>query len=139
MLRKKEKGKALLGSDRLIEIALLVIIVFFVIIVLYPLYYVLVASVSDPYAVYAGKTSLLPSGFTLEGYMRVFQEKAIATGYLNSIFYTVLGTLISTALVITTAYPLSKKELPGRKGIKLIGCRNNDSFAYCLWRKGRRQ
>lgn len=126
MLRKKEKGKALAGSDRLIEIVLLVIIVFFVIIVLYPLYYVLAASVSDPYAVYAGKTSLLPSGFTLEGYMRVFQEKATATGYLNSIFYTVLGTLISTALVITTAYPLSKKEL--YEAAKIDGCGNLKLF-----------
>jgi putative aldouronate transport system permease protein len=116
---KKLKG-VIGGSDRVIEMIMLLLVVVFVFIVLYPLYYVLVASVSDPYAVYAGKTFLFPSGFTLEGYARVFKEKAIVTGYLNSIYYTVLGTLISTVLVFITAYPLSKRELPGRKMIMIF-------------------
>lgn len=120
MRKKGKSGSVVRGSDRVIEIAMLLVIIVFVLIVLYPLYYVLIASVSDPYDVYAGKTFLLPSGFTLEGYARVFKEKAIATGYLNSIVYTTVGTLISTALVIMTAYPLSKKELPGRKGIMIF-------------------
>ena len=68
------------------------------IIVAYPLYYVLVASISDPYEVYAGKNFLLPSKVTFEGYARVFKEKSIAMGYVNSIYYTVLGTLVSVAL-----------------------------------------
>lgn len=120
MRMKTKSGSIVRGSDRVIEIIMLVLIITFVIAVLYPLYYVVIASVSDPYDVYAGKTLLLPSGFTLEGYVRVFKEKAIARGYLNSIFYTALGTFISTALVITTAYPLSKKELPGRKAIMIF-------------------
>ncbi|WP_271714563.1 carbohydrate ABC transporter permease [Anaeromicropila herbilytica] len=118
---KKNKSKSVVhGSDRVIEIVMLLVIIVFLIIVLYPLYYVVVASVSNPYDVYAGKTFLFPSGFTLEGYMRVFKEKAIATGYLNSIIYTVLGTVISTALVVMTAYPLSRKELPGKKAIMIF-------------------
>ena len=120
MREKTKSGSVVKGSDRVIEIIMLLLIIIFVIAVLYPLYYVVIASVSDPYDVYAGKTFLLPSGFTLEGYIRVFKEKAIAKGYLNSIVYTALGTLVSTALVITTAYPLSKKELPGRKAIMIF-------------------
>ncbi|BCN29279.1 sugar ABC transporter permease [Anaeromicropila herbilytica] len=121
MHMKKNKSKSVVhGSDRVIEIVMLLVIIVFLIIVLYPLYYVVVASVSNPYDVYAGKTFLFPSGFTLEGYMRVFKEKAIATGYLNSIIYTVLGTVISTALVVMTAYPLSRKELPGKKAIMIF-------------------
>lgn len=120
MRKKNKSGSVVGGSDRIIEILMLLVIIVFVILVLYPLYYVVIASVSDPYDVYAGKTFLFPSGFTLEGYARVFQEKAIAQGYLNSIFYTVLGTIVSTALVLMTAYPLSKKELPGRKGIMIF-------------------
>lgn len=120
MHKKTKSGSVVRGSDRIIEIIMLLLIIVFVIAVLYPLYYVVIASVSDPYDVYAGKTFLLPSGFTLEGYIRVFKEKAIATGYLNSIVYTALGTLISTALVITTAYPLSKRELPGRNAIMIF-------------------
>ncbi len=102
------------GSDRIIELVMLLIIVSFVIIVLYPLYYVVVASVSDPYDVYAGKTFLFPSQFTLEGYQKVFKESAIFKGYTNSILYTIVGTIVTTALVFTTAFPLSRKEMPGR-------------------------
>lgn len=120
-MSKKNKSKTVIGgSDRVIEIVLLAVILIFVILVLYPLYYVVIASVSNPYDVYAGKTFLFPSGFTLEGYIKVFKEKAIAQGYLNSIYYTVLGTVVTTALVFTTAYPLSKKELPFKKGIMLF-------------------
>ena len=120
MRRKNKKGGVIHGSDRMIELAMLTVIIIFVALVLYPLYYVVIASVSNPYDVYAGKTFLLPSGFTLEGYARVFREKAIASGYRNSVLYTALGTVVSTALVIMTAYPLSKKELPGRKGIMIF-------------------
>lgn len=117
---KQKTGNVIGGSDRIIDIIMMVCILAFLIVIIYPLYYVVIASVSDPYAVYAGKTFFLPSGFTLEGYVRVFQEKAIATGYLNSIVYTVLGTLIATALVVMTAYPLSRKELPGKKLIMMF-------------------
>ena len=116
-----KKNRAVIsGSDRVIEAVMLLIITAFALLILYPLYYVLIASVSNPYDVYAGKTFFLPSGFTLEGYARVFKEKAIATGYWNSIVYTSLGTLISTFLVMTTAYPLSKKQMPGRTGIMIF-------------------
>lgn len=120
MSRKNKSGSVVGGSDRVIEIVLLILILIFVAIVLYPLYYVLIASVSDPYDVYAGKTFLFPSGFTLEGYAKVFSEKAIAQGYVNSIVYTTLGTVITTVLVFTTAFPLSKVELPGRKAIMVF-------------------
>ena len=69
MRKKNKSGSVVRGSDRMIEIMMLLLIIAFVIIVLYPLYYVVIASVSDPYDVYAGKTFLLPSGFTLEGYI----------------------------------------------------------------------
>lgn len=118
--RKIKNGSVAGGSDKIIEALMLAVIIIFLILVLYPLYYVVIASFSNPYDVYAGKTFLFPSGFTLEGYTRVFKEKAIATGYLNSIYYTTLGTVIATALVLTTAYPLSKKEMPGRKAIMLF-------------------
>ena len=121
MLKKKKKsGSVVRGSDRVSEIIMMVIIIVFVMVVLYPLYYVLIASVSNPYDVYAGKTFFFPSGFTLEGYARVFKEKAIAIGYLNSILYTVCGTVVATALVVMTAYPLSRKDMPGRKGIMIF-------------------
>lgn len=120
MGRKKEAGKLHGLSDRTSDIILVVLCLVIVLLVAYPLYYVLVASVSNPYDVYAGKTFLLPSGFTMDGYKAVFADDSIVTGYLNSIKYTVVGTIFSVVMVYLTAYPLSVKDLPGRKVISIF-------------------
>ena len=80
-------------SDRASDVVLVVLSVVIMLLVAYPLYYILVASFSDPYDVYAGKTFLLPSGFTFDGYKAVFADSNIFTGYLNSIKYTIIGTI----------------------------------------------
>lgn len=107
-------------SERTSDIILVVLSVIIAFIVAYPLYYVLVASVSNPYDVYAGKTFLFPSGFTLKGYTSVFADKNLFTGFVNSVKYTVIGTVFSVTLLYLTAYPLSVKNLPGRKFISIF-------------------
>ena len=107
-------------SDRTSDIILVVITAIVLFVVAYPLYYVLIASFSNPYDVYAGKTFLLPSQFTLEGYKAVFADSNIFTGYMNSIKYTIIGTIFSVTLLYITAYPLAQKELPGRKLISMF-------------------
>ena len=102
-------------SDKTSDIILVVICTIVMLIVAYPIYYVLVASLSNPYDVYAGKTFLLPSQFTLDGYKAVFADPNILSGYLNSIKYTVVGTIFSVVMLYITAYPLAQKDLPGRK------------------------
>ena len=102
-------------SDKTSDIILVLICTIVMLIVAYPLYYVLVASVSNPYDVYAGKTFLLPSQFSLSGYTAVFADPNIISGYLNSIKYTVVGTIFSVVILYITAYPLAQKDLPGRK------------------------
>ena len=107
-------------SDKMSDIVLVVMCTAIMLIVAYPLYYVLIASISDPYDVYAGKTFLLPSQFTLQGYESVFADQRIFSGYMNSLKYTIVGTLFSTVMVYITAYPLSVKTLPGRKWISIF-------------------
>ncbi len=102
-------------SEKTSDIILVVITAVVLLLVAYPLYYVLVASFSNPYDVYAGKTFLLPSQFTLDGYKAVFADPNILTGYGNSIKYTVIGTIFSVTLLYISAYPLAQKDLPGRK------------------------
>jgi len=102
-------------SDRTSDIILVIITALVLFIVAYPLYYVLIASFSNPYDVYAGKTFLLPSQPTLDGYKAVFADPNILTGYMNSIKYTIIGTVFSVTLLYITAYPLAQKDLPGRK------------------------
>ena len=114
------KNKLTGMSDKMSDIVLVVMCTAIMLIVAYPLYYVLIASVSDPYDVYAGKTFLLPSQFTLKGYTSVFADQRIFSGYMNSIKYTVVGTIFSVVMVYITAYPLSRKSLPGRKWISIF-------------------
>ena len=120
-MSKKTKSKQLSGcSDNTSDIILVAICAVILFVVAYPLYYVLIASVSNPYDVYAGKTFLLPSQFTLDGYKAVFADNSIVTGYINSIKYTVIGTIFSVVMIYLTAYPLSIKTLPGRKYISIF-------------------
>ena len=107
-------------SDRTSDIILVVLCCIILVIVAYPVYYVIIASVSDPYDVYAGKTFLLPSQFTLEGYASVFSSDQLLKGFVNSVKYTVIGTLYSVVTVYIVAFPLSRKDLPGRKWISLF-------------------
>lgn len=115
-----KKNRTLGMSDKMSDFVLVTMCSVIMLVVAYPLYYVLIASISDPYDVYAGKTFLLPSQFTLQGYQSVFSDQRIFSGYMNSIKYTVIGTLFSTVMVYITAYPLSIKTLPGRKWISLF-------------------
>nr|WP_237690878.1 carbohydrate ABC transporter permease [Paenibacillus caui] len=82
--------------------------------VLYPLYFILIASISDPNLVYSGEVWLFPRGFTWDGYDRIFNDSSIWRGYANSILYAVVGTLIGVSLTVLAAYPLSRKDLVGR-------------------------
>nr|MCR5452927.1 carbohydrate ABC transporter permease [Lachnospiraceae bacterium] len=91
MEAKKKTGL----SDKASDVILVVICVALAVIVAYPLFYVLIASVSNPYDVYAGKTFFLPSGFTLDGYKAVFADDNLFRGFVNSVLYTVIGTVFS--------------------------------------------
>jgi len=82
-----------------------------VIIVIYPLYFIVISSISDPLHVAAGKVVFYPKGFTIEGYEKVMTHDTIPRGYLNSIFYTCLGTFINLLLTLPPGYALSKKDL----------------------------
>lgn len=90
------------------------------VIVLYPLIYIISASISDPMYVNNGDMWLIPKGITFEGYDRVFRNMDIWTGYRNTIFYTVVGTLINLVLTIPCAYALSRKDLEGRNYIMVL-------------------
>ena len=120
MASTKKQGTPSGFSDRTSDIILVALCAVILIIVAYPLYYILIASFSNPYDVYAGKTFLLPSGFTFEGYKAVFADANILSGYWNSIVYTVTGTIFSVAMIYLVAYPLSCKNLPGNKLISIF-------------------
>lgn len=99
------------------------------VIMLYPMYFTVIASLSEPAAVAKGEITLLPKNFTLEAYQYVLKYNKIWVGYANTIINTVLGTLFSLFLTIPAAYVLSKKYLPRRKIFTLF-------FMICMYFSG---
>jgi putative aldouronate transport system permease protein len=100
-------------NDRLFMFFVYLFLGIFLLVVLYPLVYIVSASISNPLAVTSGKVWLFPVDISLRGYEVTFQNPQIITGYLNSLFYTVFGTLISVVLTVLVAYPLSRRDLYG--------------------------
>ena len=85
-------------------------------VILYALWFVVIASVSDPNRVASGEVLFLPKGITLEGFKYIFRDKRIWTGYRNTFLYTTVGTMIGLFITIPAGYALSKKDMVG-KGI----------------------
>lgn len=81
---------------------------------LYPVLYVLAASLSSYAFLAQGKVGIIPMGFNLEAYKRVLSYPMIGKAYLNTIFYTVAGTSISLLLTTLGAYPLSRRSFLGK-------------------------
>ncbi len=111
MVKRKTKG------DVLFDIINLTILVMLGLIVLYPLYFVVIASISDPNFVNRGQVILIPKGVTLLGYTKLFQDSMIWVGYRNTFFYTLAGTTLDVFVTICAAYALSRRDLVGRKVI----------------------
>lgn len=104
-------------SDRYFVIFAYVVISLIFLIVLYPLIYVASASMSSPEAVAAGRVLLLPVELSGEAYKLVFEDSDILLGFRNSLIYTLIGTAINMLFTTFLAFPLSRKELPGRNVI----------------------
>lgn len=91
-----------------------------IIVIIYPMYFIVIASVSEPSEILNGNVWLLPSGFTLDGYARVLTDPTILRGFANSVLYTVVGTAISVVTILCAAYALSRKDLYGRTPLMFI-------------------
>ena len=104
-------------EDRIFNIAVTVISLVVLVIVLYPLYFVIIASISSPEDISLGKVTFLPSGINFAAYKFVLEEWKIWRGYLNTIFYTFFGTLLGTSVTLMAAFALSRRDLFGRNVI----------------------
>ncbi len=112
-LIKKTKG------DKIFDGINLVFWIIVLLLTLYPLYLIIIASVSDPDALTMGKVLFYPVDFSLIGYEAVFQHKELWNSYGNAIFYTVAGSALSVIVTLMAAYALSRKFI-GKKLINFI-------------------
>jgi len=107
------------SNDILFNCAMYGISILIIIIIVYPLYFIIIASFSDPSAVSTGQVWFFPRGFTLDGYKALFANESIWIGYRNTILYVVVGTFISLAVNIPAAYALSRRDLVFRKPLTI--------------------
>lgn len=108
--KKRKEGRILRGI--FFTIILLVDLV-----ILYPILNVVAVSFSS-YAQYtANPMMIIPKGFNLDSYVKVFQDANILTGYGNTIFITVAGSILGVTITVLAAYSLSKNNLKGKKVI----------------------
>lgn len=118
MKRQKKRQQGVYGKEERLFDGMIYIVLFLVLaLMVYPLMYVVSCSFSDPLLVLRGEIRLLPRGFHLDSYAAVLKENKLLRGYMNTILYTVAGTLINILLTTTGAYALSCENLRGRKMI----------------------
>lgn len=102
-------------GDKVFRFVNILILVIMALIVLYPVYFIIIASISDPDAVLAGKVVLYPVDINLDGYFKIMERTDVWTGYGNTIIYTVLTVVIALFVTIPAGWALSRRTLPGKK------------------------
>lgn len=107
-------------EDVIFDTVIFIVLTILLLIVAYPLWWVIISSVSDPKAVSGGQVIWHPIGFTLKGYLEVFKDDSIVRSFLNSVLYTVCGVLVNLAVTLPTAYALSRDRFSGKKAITMF-------------------
>ncbi len=101
-------------EDKVFDAINITLLTLMLLAILYPLYFIVIASISNPDRIFAGDVWLYPIEITFEGYSRIFQDGKIWIGYKNTVIYTVVGTILNVFLTLTAAYALSRKDFYGR-------------------------
>ena len=107
-------------SDHVFSLVRTIILVIFCLLILYPIYYMFIVSISDGFSVLRGEVTLYPIGINLDAYKTILSDEYIPRSYLNTIIYTVLGTLISVVMTALCAYPLSRRNCYGRGAMAMF-------------------
>lgn len=102
-------------SDLIFNIVVYGFSILALIVIVYPIYFIIIASFSDPYAVSGGKVWFFPVGPTIDGYVELLKHSNVWLGYRNTILYTLFGVAVGLGVNISAAFALSRRELPGRR------------------------
>ena len=107
-------------EDVVFDTACFIILTLVLFVVAYPLYWVIISSISAPSAVSSGKVLLHPIGFTLKGYAEVFKNDQVMRGFLNSLIITFCGVMVNLIVTLPTSYALSRSNFSGKKPITIF-------------------
>ena len=117
---KRKANLRVTRTDRIVNIIINTILLLLGILTLYPIYYVIIASFSDPFAVARGEVIIFPKSINFSAYHRLWGNAKIWIGYRNSLFYTVAGTAINLLVTLPAGYALSRRNLFGRRFLSLF-------------------
>ena len=107
-------------GDKIFAAIVVALVALFLFVILYPMLFVISASLSDTRLVYENPLLIIPKGFNLLSYGTVFENRDIWTGYRNTVLYTLAGTLLNVIMTVMAAYPLSRKDFYGRNFFTFI-------------------
>ena len=116
---KKNSPIRLGAGDKVFYTVNTIFLALMALIVLYPLYFMVIASISDPDAVLGGRVVLYPVQLTLDGFRKILERADIWRGYLNTIIYTLLTVVLSLVVTIPAGWALSRRTLPGKKAFMI--------------------
>lgn len=119
-MNPKKKKMKLSAGDRIFVAVNVTVMLLVCIAIVYPLYYVVLASFTDPVIVNSGKLLLFPESLYLDGYRKTLSYAPIWSGYWNTIKYTVVGTVVSLISTIPAGYALSRKDLVGNRVLMFL-------------------
>lgn len=112
---KAEKSKHIKPGDFVFNAFTILFLGVIALLVIYPLYFIIIASISDPDAVLGGRVVLLPVDITFSGYEKILERIDVWKGYLNTIMYTAITVVLSLVVTIPAGWALSRKKLFGKK------------------------
>ncbi|MGT2753880.1 carbohydrate ABC transporter permease [Streptococcus ovis] len=107
-------------SEHMFDFFVYGVAILLILVILYPLWFVIIASFSNPADVANGNVWLLPKEWKLEGYQKLFEQPLFWRGYFNTILYTLIGTAVALFVNIPAGYALSRKDLFGRKWVSIF-------------------
>ena len=116
-MRGREKKKSRARGDRGFAFANLALLLLFTGMILFPIYYMFIVSISGSTNVVRGDITWYPQNINLDAYKTILKNESLGRSYLNTVFYTVAGTSISVFMSALCAYPLSRKQLYGRRAV----------------------
>lgn len=120
-MAEEERSKARkIGQDKIFNLVLYFICGIIILLVLYPMYFIVIASFSDPTAVANGEIFFLPKGLNLKAYKKLTEYDQLWVGYKNTILYVIGGTAMTVMVNIPASYALSRKKMYGRKFLTVL-------------------
>lgn len=119
-MKNKKSKKPKSFQEKMFDCLVYGFSILLILVIIYPLWFVIIASFSNPQDIASGAVYLWPKSWSFEGYQKLFEQPLIWKSYFNTIFYTLAGTAFGLLVNIPVGYALSRRDLFGRKWISLL-------------------